>query len=134
MEWPDFYPPNCPEEGFEPASGTVYRLVLHESVGADGFKSRFEENPRQFKNNSRRNLCRSCGLSVHTNLQDSEQLKKRVGRLRHARIAKGELNATLGVIKRTPSSTEVSHVSWWVPIGAEPWVVFNIIKSKLLPM
>ena len=128
MEWPDFYPLDCPEEGFEPASGTVYRLVLHDPVEADDFKSRFEENPRQFKNNSKRKLCRACGLSVHMNPQDSEQLKNRIGRLRHARISKGELNVTLGVIKHTPSLEEESHVSWWVPVGSEPWVVFNVIK------
>ena len=126
MEWSDFYPPNCPPAEVEPASGTVYRLVLHDPVQADDFKSPFEEKPRQFKNRSNREKCKSCGLSVHTNPQDSEQLKNRIGRLRHAQIAEGELNAALGVMNHTPSRQEQSHVSWWVPIGAEPWTVFNV--------
>lgn len=128
MEWPDFYPPNCPEAGYEPASGTVYRLVMHNPVQPSDFKSLFEEKPSKFKNRSNRTKCRSCGLSVHTDPQDSEQLKSRIGRFRHAHIAKGELDATLGVMKQTPSIEE-SHVSWWVPVGAEPWDVFNVIPS-----
>ena len=129
MEWPKFYPPNCPEDGIEPASGTVYRLVLHDPVQAGDFESPFEEKRRRFKNKSNQEKCRACALSVHTNSQDSEKLKKWVGKLRNAQIAKGELNATLGVIKYTPSKKSgESHVSWWVPIGAEPWAVFDVIE------
>ena len=76
----------------EPASGTVYRLVLNNPVQAEDFESPFEEKPQRFKNKPNKIKCRSCGLSVHTNPQDSETLKKWVGKLRNAQIAKGELN------------------------------------------
>lgn len=131
LEFPKFYPPNCPEEGFEPASGTVYRLVLNNPVQAEDFESPFEEKSQRFKNKPNKIKCRSCGLSVHTNPQDSETLKKWVGKLRNAQIAKGELNTTLGVIKYTPSTKSgESHVSWWVPVGAEPWAVFEVVEEK----
>ena len=128
MKWPHFYPKNCPPPEAEPASGKVYRLVRNNPPQAEDFRTLFEENPKRFKN---RADVRNCGLSVHTELQDSEQLKKAmrmVPRFKNNQIAEGELNPTLGLIKHTPSEYE-SHHSWWVPIGAEPWLVFKIVSG-----
>ena len=129
MEWPNFYPANCPPAEAEPASGTVYRLVNHDPAQEEDFKTPFEENPKRFNNKAD---IKNCGLSVHTDIQDSEQLKKAmkmVPRFKNSQIAEGELNPTLGLIQYTPSSEYRSHHSWWVPIGAEPWVVFKIISG-----
>ena len=129
LEWPDFYPENCPPAGAEPASGTVYRLVVHDPAQEEDFKTPFEENPRRFNNKPD---IKNCGLSVHTDIQDSGQLKKAmkmVPKFRNSQIAEGELNPTLGLIQHTLSSKYKSHHSWWVPIGAEPWVVFKIISG-----
>ena len=120
LEWPDFYPANCPPAEAEPASGTVYRLVRHDPAQAEDFKTPFEENPGRFNNKP---SIKNCGLSVHTDMRDSEQLKtvmKMVPRFRDAQIAEGELNPTLGMIHHTPSAKYKSHHSWWVPVGAEP--------------
>ena len=125
MEWPDFYPVNCPPAEAESASGTVYRLVQYNPAQAEDFKTPWEEFPRRFKEPTITN----CGLSVHTNPQDSEKLRNTIPQLRNRQIAKGELNPELGLIQHTPSSEYESHHSWWVPIGAEPWVVFNIISE-----
>jgi hypothetical protein len=129
LEWPSFYPTNCPPAGAEPASGTVYRLVRNDPAQPEDFKTPFEENPRRFNNKP---SIKNCGLSVHTDMQDSEQLKtvmKMVPRFKDTQIAEGELNPTLGMIQHTPSSEYRSHRSWWVPIGAEPWVVFKIVSG-----
>ena len=129
MEWPDFYPANCPPAEAEPASGTVYRLVNHDPPQAEDFKTPFEENPKRFDNKPD---IRNCGLSVHTDMQDSEQLKKTmkmIPRFQNSQIAEGELNPTLGLILHTPSSKYRFHHSWWVPVGAEPWIVFEIISG-----
>jgi hypothetical protein len=129
LEWPSFYPTNCPSAGAEPASGTVYRLVRNDPAQPEDFKTPFEENPRRFNNKP---SIKNCGLSVHTDMQDSEQLKtvmKMVPRFKDTQIAEGELNPTLGMIQHTPSSEYRSHRSWWVPIGAEPWVVFKIVSG-----
>ena len=129
MEWPNFYPTNCPPAGAEPASGTVYRLVRNDPAQPEDFKTPFEENPRRFNNKP---SIKNCGLSVHTDMQDSDQLKavmKMVPRFKGTQIAEGELNPTLGLIQHTPSSKYKSHHSWWVTVGAEPWVVFKIISG-----
>lgn len=123
MRWPDFYPADCPPAEAVPASGTVYRLVKHDPARAEDFKSVFEDNPRRFKN---RPTIKNCGLSVHRDSQDSERLKKRVRIFKSRRIAEGKVNPTLGVILNTPSKEE-SHHTWWVPLGAEPWLVFDVI-------
>ena len=125
MEWPDFYPANCPPAEAEPASGTVYRLVRHNPPQAEDFVTFFERNPGRFKNEPNM-MCQSCGVSVYTDMQDVKRLKNRYKRrFGRRKIAEGELNPTHGVIQHTPSK-EKSHHSWWVPIGVKPWVVFNI--------
>lgn len=129
MEWPDFYPANCPPVEAEPASGTVYRLVQNNPPRAKDFRTPFEENPGRFNNKP---TIKNCGLSVHTDMQDSERLHevtKMIPRFKNSQIAEGELNPTLGLIQHTPSSKYKSHHSWWVPIGTEPWVVFKIMSE-----
>ena len=129
MEWPDFYPENCPPAEAEPASGIVYRLVIHDPAQEGDFKTPFEENPERFNNKPD---IKNCGLSIQTDIRDSEQLQKMmkmVPRFKNSQIAEGELNPTLGLIQHTPSSKYKSHHSWWVPIGAKPWVVFKIISG-----
>ena len=109
----------------EPAPGTVYRLVQHNPVQAEDFKTPFEENPKRFDNKP---TIQNCGVSIHTDPQDSEKLRNRIRKFRRRQIAESELNPTLGMIRHTPSLEEKSHHAWWIPIGAEPWVVFNVIS------
>lgn len=125
MEWPDFYPVNCPPKEAKPASGTVYRLVRYNPAQAEDFKTPWEEYPRRFPEPTTTN----CGLSIHIDPQDSEKLKNRIPKFRKRQIAEGELNPTLGMIQHTPS-LERSHYAWWIPIGAEPWFVFNVISES----
>ena len=129
MEWPHFYPENCPPAEAEPASGKVYRLVRNDPAQEEDFKTPFEENPSRFNNKPD---IENCGLSVQTDIRGIAQLKKEmkmVPRFKNSQIAEGELNPTLGLIQHTPSRKYKSHHSWWVPIGAEPWVVFKIISQ-----
>jgi len=124
VEWPDFYPENCPPEEAEPASGTVYRLVKHNPPQAEDFLSTWEEFPGRFpKPNTR-----ISGASVYTDLKDIERLKNRIAHLRNRKTAKGELNPTLGFIQQTEGK-EKSHHTWWIPIGAEPWLIFKVISE-----
>ena len=123
LTWPDFYPENCPPAEAEPASGTVYRLVKHDTARAEDFKSVFEENPKGAK---KKKTVKIYGLSVHRDLSDSERLKNRARKFKNRQIAEGSLNPTLGMIQHTPSIEE-SHHSWWIPFGTEPRLVFNVI-------
>ena len=127
MKWPHFYPENCPPAEAEPASGKFYRLVVHDPAQEEDFKTPFEENPRRFSNKPD---IKNCGLSVQTDIRGIKQLKKAtkwVPRFKNSQIAEGELNPMLGLIQHTPSPEYKSHYSWWIPIGAKPWVVFKII-------
>ena len=124
MEWPHFYPENCPPAEAEPASGKVYRLVRNNPPKAEDFLSTWEEYPGRFPEPT----IRISGASVYTDPQDVERLKKRVPQLNDRKTAKGELNSTLGFIQRT-GGRERSHHTWWIPIGAEPWLVFRVIKK-----
>ena len=125
LQWPDFYPENCPPAEAKPASGTVYRLVKHNPPRLEDFLSTWEEFPGRFPEPT----IKISGTSVHRDLQDSERLKNRIGHLRNRKIAKGKLNPTLGMIQHTPSR-EKSHHTWWIPIGTEPWFVFRVISRR----
>ena len=130
MEWPHFYPENCPPAEARLASGKVYRLVRRDPPQAEDFKPLFEENPQRFRNEPSTKICIACGLSVHTNLQDSERLRKRVRKFKNRQIAEGELHPTFGMMQHSPSSNFKSHHTWWLPIGAEPWGVFNTRNER----
>ncbi len=128
LEWPDFYPENCPPAEAEQASGTVYRLVRHDPPQAEDLKTYFEENPRFFDSKPEL-LCKGCGVSVYTDLRDIRRLKKRSKKLKNRHIAEGKLNPTLGRIQHTPSRRRKSHHTWWVPIGIKSWSVFKVISK-----
>ena len=115
---------NCPPEEAELASGTVYRLVRHDPPQAEDFLSTWEEFPGRFPEPD----IRISGASVYTNPKDIPRLKNRIGHLRNRKTTKGELNPTLGRVQHTPS-IEKSHHTWWIPVGAEPWLVFEVISE-----
>ena len=124
LQWPDFYPANCPPAEAEPASGTVYRLVRNDPPQAEDFLSTWEEFPGRFPEPT----IQISGASVYRNPQDIERLKNRVRHLRNRKTAKGELNSTLGFIQWT-KGREISHHTWWIPIDTEPWLVFRVISG-----
>jgi hypothetical protein len=98
--------------------------VQHNPAQAEDFKTPWEEYRSKFEPPTIDN----CGVSVHTDPQDSEKLRNRIRKFRRRQIAEGEISPTLGMIRHTPSLEEKSHHAWWIPIGAEPWVVFNVIS------
>ena len=124
MQWPDYYPENCPPEEAEPASRTVYRLVRHNPPQAEDFLSTWEEFPGRFPEPTIKNS----GVSVYTDPQDIERLKKRIRQLKGRKTAEGELDPMHGLIQPTEGK-EKSHHTWWIPIGAEPWLVFKVVSE-----
>ncbi len=44
LEWPGFYPENCPPAGVEQVSGTVYHLVQHDPPQAEDFLNQTSES------------------------------------------------------------------------------------------
>jgi hypothetical protein len=124
MQWPDYFPPDCPPAEAQLASGQVYRLIKAENPTSQDFKSYREIYPtRKFDMPE----CIVCGLSVYRDVGDITRLKARVPAMRKLQTATGELDASLGKILHT-SGREKSHHTWWVAMGAKPWLVFNVVQ------
>ena len=129
MEWPEFYPENCPPEDAEQASGTVYRLVRHNPPQAEDFKSLFEERSTFFENKPNDFICKGCGVSVCSDFEDIERLQRSSGKMRKRQVAEGHIQTKHGVILYTPSKLYRSHHTWWIPNEETPWFVFNVINK-----
>jgi hypothetical protein len=124
MDWPSFYPADCPPDSSEPADGTVYRLIAGSSPVASDFRSFRELNPTgHFPHLPE---CEVCGLSVFTNRDDIERIKRRVPSKRNHKVSCGNLSHELGRIKATPREDN-SHHTWWPPNSTEPWRHFRLI-------
>ena len=127
MQFPDYFPNNCPPDTAQEAFGEVYRLVDNDPPTASDFRSQREQHLNEPcpKNVTE---CQACGLSVFTSRDDIEFARRTVRRLRNKKIANGNLNSALGRILPTPSqNTGQSHHTWWFPIGIQPWTVFCVI-------
>ena len=77
-----------------PLQEQVYRLVRNNPPQAEDFKSTWEEFPGRFPEPTIKNS----GVSIYTDPQDIERLKKRIRQLRDRKTAEGELNPALGFI------------------------------------
>lgn len=120
MNWPDHFPPGCPPEAAEVTHGVVFRLVEHEHPKERDFISYFLAKP----NETWKNPCKACGLSVYTVLEDVLRLKRRVPATRRKWIAKENLQEQDGRFMHTPTNGD-SHHSWWMPNDIDPWNRFT---------
>ena len=126
MERSKKFPHNCPPRKAQRASGKVYRLVDSNPPAAKDFRSWYELYPdRTYENQATE--CQASGLSVYTQESSISKLIKRIPPLRKKKIALGQLTPDLGVTLNTPSAEDDSHHTWWVPVGKEPWTVFQVV-------
>ena len=126
MQYPDYFPDDCPPEDAQPATGDVYRVVKQNPPNSRDFIPFREKQSRDFGKDE----CKACGLSVFINFEDAVDMKNRRGGMKNRLIAKGTLNPDLGKIKHTPSNEPYgeSHHTWWVPAEAEPWNAFHVVQ------
>ena len=124
MNWPTFFPRNCPPAESKAAAGIVYRLINRTTPGPEDFKSHRERFPNRIFSSE----CQACGLSVYTDKDDIARLKKRIPGMRAKQVASGKLDANSGQLLHT-SSAEVSHHTWWLPLGVEPWHDFQVVSG-----
>ena len=126
MQWPDYFPDDCPPQDAQPATGDVYRLVKQNPPESKDFiPLREKKTSEDFGERE----CQACGLSVLGNAEDALRMRKRARGMEKRLIAKGTLNPFLGKIKHTPSSRYGrSHRTWWVPTEVEPWSVFRVVQ------
>lgn len=125
MTWPSFYPDDCPPADAMPASGGAYRLVETNPPRREDFRShrdRFPERPFHVPE------WQACGVSIYRDVEDIKRLRRRIRKLRSLDIAYGELEPSLGLVLPTPSTSEPSHYTWWIPVEASPWKVFSVVQ------
>ena len=127
MAWPAHFPANCPPTSGRPAAGEVYRFVEGAEPEAEDFRSYKELHPEEDFGAAE---CKSCGVSVYTAISDLELLARKIPAYRTKPVARGALTADLGVTLPTPSRERRSHVTWWIPLGVEPWKAFRVISLQ----
>ncbi len=127
MEWPDYFPDNCPFEDAKEPSFKVYYLVKNNPPCAEDFRSLHERRPDSKFDNSALE-CQSCGISVFTDIEGIDLAKKISSGFRRMKTAAGTLTPDLGLIKNTKSQrTGDSHHTFWFPKNSKPWIVFEVI-------
>lgn len=112
-----------------PADGVFFRLVVEDALDHRAFLSQHELNlPWRPMLCS---LCEWCGLSLFRTLKEAQNLALHGrGRLRGARVAKGTLNASLGVTEPKPNGPRSTHTTYWPFRDVEPWTFFTIVVSR----
>jgi hypothetical protein len=124
MEWAQHFPEDCPPRDAVEKSIIVYRFLEGDRIQELDFLTVRDKMPnRRFPEAEKE--CRACSLSVFVELEEVLRLQRRVPRWRKA-VAIGQLNATSGKLKHTPSpQTNNSHHSWWVPIEVQAQGLFD---------
>jgi hypothetical protein len=125
MQWPSYFPKDCPPHNALDTSGIVYRIIKEEIPQERDFFSWREENKDQACP-STVTECQACGLSVYTDKNDAEQTIRRIPRFKKSRIAIGTLTSGMGMMANTPSRTSKSHHTWWTSKDIEPWTQFQV--------
>lgn len=123
VNWPSFFPPQCPPLEAEDASTEVFRLVSSDPPSPSDFESWAQRNPQKWMGN-----CKASGLSVFTIKSDALRLVRRVPGM----LAPGELIATAnlspeaGKLMHTPREGN-SHHTWWAPDGFDHTAAFKVV-------
>lgn len=126
MQWPDYFPDDCPPQDAQPVTGEVYRLVKKDPPESRDFIPFREKKPSEDFGEKE---CQACGLSVLKNIEDAVRMKSRARGMEKRLVAKGTLSPHLGRIKRTPSRRfGRSHHTWWVPTEVQPWRIFHVVQ------
>ncbi len=75
MQWPDYFPDDCPPQDAQPATGDVYRLVKQNPPESKDFiPLREKKTGEDFGEKE----CQACGLSVFRNVEDAIRVKNRL--------------------------------------------------------
>jgi hypothetical protein len=122
MEWPDYFPENCPPSTAKAATGIVYRFVRkNPPENGDFIGYRLLHPLEDYKEKT----CQACGISVYRDKNDLLKMQSRVPAKKGSHIAKGNLNPDIGQILPTPHQGD-SHHTWWVPSGIQANDYFSV--------
>jgi hypothetical protein len=123
VNWPSFFPPQCPPSEANDASAVVFRLVASNPPAVSDFESWAERHPQKWEGN-----CRASGLSVFTVKSDALRLVRRVPGMSAPGylIASAELSPEAGKLMYTPRDDN-SHHTWWAPAGFDHNAAFKVV-------
>ena len=123
LNWPSFFPPQCPPSQAKDASAKVFKLVSSNPPLVSDFESWAQRNPKKWGSN-----CKASGLSVFTAKSDALRLIRRVPGLsaRGALIASANLSLEAGKFMHIPSDGN-SHHTWWAPDGFDHTAAFKVV-------
>lgn len=123
VNWPSFFPPQCPPSEAKDAFGEVYRLVNTNPPSVSDFESWAEKHPKKWMGD-----CEASGLSVFTTKSDALRMIRRVpGMLAPGKlIASANLSPAAGKLLHTPRDGN-SHHTWWAPAGFAHTASFEVV-------
>lgn len=126
LDFPEWFPEDCPPGDSVETSGTIYRFVSSNPVGPNDFLSYHETGERP--NSS---PCQHCGLSVFRRLDDVRGLLRHLwktypGKSYGPHIVKRDLVPTDGRIKATGTR---GHHTWWAYEGIERHASFEYVEA-----
>ena len=124
MDWPDYFPKNCPPQNARRDNFKVYRLVDNDPPCQNDFIPNKLLYPHI--NYTREILCLACGISVDKTLDGIKRTRKRFRVLRNKKIAVGIIKPNDGFILETEGGT---HVTWWVQTKT-PHVSFKVVNEN----
>ena len=124
MDWPDYFPKNCPPQNARRDNFKVYRLVDNDPPCQNDFIPKKLLYPHI--NYTREILCLACGISVDKTLDGIKRTRKRFRVLRNKKIAVGIIKPNDGFILETGGGT---HVTWWVQTKT-PHVSFKVVNEN----
>lgn len=123
MNWPSFFPPQCPPSEAKDASAEVFRLVSSNPPSVSDFESWAQRYPKKWMGH-----CKASGLSVFTAKSDALQLVRRVPGMSApaALIATANLSPQAGKLMHTPRDGN-SHHTWWAPADFDHTAAFKVV-------
>src|SRR4051794_11688442 len=100
-DWPDHFPPSCPPPDAVEASGEMYRLVNSDPLTSVDFMSHMERLAAgMLKKRYWNDDCVASGLSVFVERDEADYVRRSVGPLRGAQLARGSID-NAGFMKHT---------------------------------
>lgn len=109
-KYKEHVPENCPpNEAKDEMIELVYRICLNNPPAPEDFLSHVEMK-KKFPPEL---TCKAAGISIHTNIEDSERLKRLVPAYRKkGYISRGEIPKGIGKTLATPSKGDSHHTCW----------------------
>lgn len=135
MQWPQFFPNNCPPNEAQPAVGEFYRIVL-DRLGRSLKRRHFSSHKESQSGRTWPpgiSECDLCAISLTQSVDDAKELAQiLVNRIpahsqKAGRLAVGRLRPDDGMIQHAPDFANgiKSHHNWWCFSEVDPLARFE---------